>query len=316
MANNEDTIVMGNNNNVRPNNNSVPPRPQQQAKPNAALRPAQPRPTYQPVKGDDGQTWKRVALGGVAGIMFGTVGAVGATTAYYHFSGNGDEEVPVDSTDNGGDINLDIEIVDGGSDGGGQYTMGNGMQVAEVDQSLSFGEAFAAARAEVGPGGVFEWHGGVYGTYTADEWNSMSTAEHNQFAHLSQPVINEVASHHHHHTYDHVDVVHTNTHVVQPGDIAPEDDVVVHDDWETDDDVEIVGIDDSLDGTDGNDVFVVDTDGGIDVEPIGGDDGDIALLSDDGGLMNDDLLTDASLPGVDNDGIPDYTNDAAGDVLV
>lgn len=52
------------------------------------------------------------------------------------------------------------------------------IQVAEgVEDSMSFSQAFAAARAEVGPGGAFEWHGNVYGTYTADEWNGMSPAE-------------------------------------------------------------------------------------------------------------------------------------------
>ncbi|MCH5225427.1 MAG: hypothetical protein J1D77_05475 [Muribaculaceae bacterium] len=52
------------------------------------------------------------------------------------------------------------------------------IQVAEgVEDSMSFSQAFAAARSEVGPGGAFEWHGNVYGTYSADEWNAMSPAE-------------------------------------------------------------------------------------------------------------------------------------------
>lgn len=52
------------------------------------------------------------------------------------------------------------------------------IQIAEgVEDSMNFSQAFAAARAEVGPGGAFEWHGNVYGTYTADEWNAMSPAE-------------------------------------------------------------------------------------------------------------------------------------------
>lgn len=50
-----------------------------------------------------------------------------------------------------------------------------------VNDDMSFGEAFAAARAEVGAGGVFEWHGGLYGTYTANEWNSMSAAQKAEF---------------------------------------------------------------------------------------------------------------------------------------
>lgn len=39
-----------------------------------------------------------------------------------------------------------------------------------VNDEMSFNEAFAAARADVGAGGVFEWRGGYYGTYYKDEW--------------------------------------------------------------------------------------------------------------------------------------------------
>lgn len=57
------------------------------------------------------------------------------------------------------------------------------MQVATaVNDDMSFGEAFAAARAEVGPGGCFEWHGQLYGTYTADEWNNMSAEERAEYS--------------------------------------------------------------------------------------------------------------------------------------
>ena len=50
-----------------------------------------------------------------------------------------------------------------------------------VDDSMSFNEAFAAARFEVGAGGVFEWQGDTYNTYYKEEWNSMSQDEQNQF---------------------------------------------------------------------------------------------------------------------------------------
>lgn len=49
--------------------------------------------------------------------------------------------------------------------------------VAHVDDGVSFSEAFAAARAQVGAGGVFEWHGKLYGTYYETEWESMSQEE-------------------------------------------------------------------------------------------------------------------------------------------
>lgn len=50
-----------------------------------------------------------------------------------------------------------------------------------VTDSMSFSQAFAAARAEVGAGGAFEWHGNVYSTYYVNEWNSMSRAEQHAF---------------------------------------------------------------------------------------------------------------------------------------
>lgn len=52
-----------------------------------------------------------------------------------------------------------------------------GLRVAHVDDDKSFAEAFADARAQVGPGGVFEWHGKVYGTFYKDEWDQMSAEE-------------------------------------------------------------------------------------------------------------------------------------------
>ncbi len=56
-----------------------------------------------------------------------------------------------------------------------------GVGVAHVDDNMSFGEAFAAARQQVGAPGVFEWHGRIYGTYYAEEWNAMSVAERGEF---------------------------------------------------------------------------------------------------------------------------------------
>lgn len=50
-----------------------------------------------------------------------------------------------------------------------------------INDEMSFGEAFASARAEIGPGGAFVWHGTVYGTYTADEWNNMSISERSEY---------------------------------------------------------------------------------------------------------------------------------------
>ena len=50
-----------------------------------------------------------------------------------------------------------------------------------VDDSMSFSQAFAAARHELGAGGVFMWHGHTYGTYYANEWNAMSDDAKEQY---------------------------------------------------------------------------------------------------------------------------------------
>lgn len=59
----------------------------------------------------------------------------------------------------------------------------DGVAVSQnVNDEMSFNDAFAAARAELGAGAVFEWRGNVYGTYFADEWESMSVEEKLEFA--------------------------------------------------------------------------------------------------------------------------------------
>jgi nucleotide-binding universal stress UspA family protein len=49
------------------------------------------------------------------------------------------------------------------------------------NDDMDFGEAFGAARAEVGPGGFFEWHGNTYNTYYKEEWESLSPDERDEF---------------------------------------------------------------------------------------------------------------------------------------
>jgi hypothetical protein len=50
-----------------------------------------------------------------------------------------------------------------------------------INNEMSFNEAFATAREEVGPGGIFEWRGETYGTYYKDEWDSLSNEEIEQY---------------------------------------------------------------------------------------------------------------------------------------
>ena len=61
------------------------------------------------------------------------------------------------------------------------YDVYEQVNVVDINDDMSFAEAFAQARAELGPGGAFEWRGGVFGTYLREEWNSMSHSEQQEF---------------------------------------------------------------------------------------------------------------------------------------
>ena len=149
--------------------------------------------------------------------------------------------------------------------------MGHDMDVAfGVDDSMSFNEAFAAARREVGPGGLFVWHGNTYGTYYANEWNAMSPADHDQYW---------------------ADVYHT-THSIENGEYDPEPDPVEPDpnvgsdnlyatidvDGDGNEDLAIVDV-----NGDGNPDVIIDTDGDgqLDTILIEGN-GDNVVLNGDG----------------------------------
>ena len=109
--------------------------------------------------------WHTVTIGGVAGIVFGAVAsgfkADAATT---------EQDLP-EGDEGEDDVNQhDEPVVDGGV-----------TEAASVNDDMSFSEAFASARAEVGPGGVFEWRGNLYGTYYATEWDNMTVEEKNEY---------------------------------------------------------------------------------------------------------------------------------------
>lgn len=130
--------------------------------------------------------WKTVTIGGATGVFLGAAAMYAADA----FAGNAS-----DAAANG------TETVEG-----------TDIHIAVVDQDLTFGEAFAAARAQVGAGGVFEWHGGVYGTYYATEWSQMSPAEQSQFSQQAMGLQGEATTQHTTTHHDHVDTAHHDTH--------------------------------------------------------------------------------------------------------
>lgn len=101
------------------------------------------------------KTWKPVTIGGFTGILMGA-GAM-------HISQSVASAASVDE----------------------------GEQMPELKplDELSFREAFDTARAEMGPGGVFRWHGNLYNTYTADEWQAMSDERKEELAQEVDPEV-------------------------------------------------------------------------------------------------------------------------------
>lgn len=100
--------------------------------------------------------------------------------------------------------------------------------VLTTSPSVSFEEAFAHARAELGAGGIFEWQGKLYNTYFESEWEAMPQAEKQQFVAGSVAKMNQPSN-----TSSELlaDNEHMNT-------ITPVDEVELDDE----DDVRILGV--------------------------------------------------------------------------
>ncbi|MBQ8867546.1 MAG: hypothetical protein IJ013_07490 [Bacteroidaceae bacterium] len=194
-----------------------------------------------------------------------------------------------------------------------------GVKVAQVDDDASFSEAFADARAQVGPGGVFEWRGHVYNTYYESEWENMSPAERAEY----QSKIDYSA------VTDGSDATANVQTTASQTEIAPNAQMV--DSQPENTEVKVLGVEVMTDA-EGNQATVagleidgqaaimvdVDNDGMMDV---------IAVDEDGNGQLTENEVYDASelnistqdlmaqVPGnetymAQNDGMPDYMNDA------
>lgn len=204
----------------------------------------------------------RPAAAGVgAGILLGSAVSMGFTTLPDEFgSANADEVAGTvhDHTPSWSDGNLDI--------------------ASSVSEEMSFSQAFAAARAELGPGGVFEWHGNVYATYTAEEWDNMSDEERNEFN-------------------DHFSWNHNSASVEDSSEnesVVLDDDAV--DSQEESDDQEEVGTED-----DQEDVHEEPGDDESDPLSANGSDEEVELVADEDIVSSDDNITDVEILGVVHD---------------
>lgn len=277
-------------------------------------------------------TIRKAATGMGAGILLGSIAAFGFSSTANAATGETVED---------GDAN----------NGGGNHNpawANDSVDIAtSVSDDMSFSQAFAAARAEVGPGGAFEWHGNVYGTYTAEEWENMTPEERDEYN-------NHFSWNQHHSTSDttggelteesveetiedsveeHAEQAEELIEVgsVEPEDIATDaaphsaDDVVVSVVDDTPE-VEILGVVHDVESganigemiVDGQEVILIDVDGGGTFDYMAAD------LNNDGQITQDEFL-DISAENIpmnhfdnsfnedamfaSNDGETDYIND-------
>ncbi len=203
--------------------------------------------------------WKEVAIGGISGIALGTAGTLFASS------------IPLEASAE----NVDSENVNAET----EPTNTTAQMATHVTDSMSFSDAFNAAREEVGAGGVFEWHGNLYSTYTAAEWNNMDAAARNEFAdsiHWDGPSHEYVASNHSHSSSHSTHSTHTDTtetHSASAGNNGNTTQTQTPDkEEEATPDVEIIGVEhanidgehDSIIGTaniNGQAVYFIDVDG-------------------------------------------------------
>lgn len=130
-----------------------------------------------------GKKKKDMKASSAAGIGAAAGAVLGVLTPKLVFpnpTDGGDEGTEQLEVENQVDENDELNEVD--APNLSEHLTGHDMDVAHgVDDSMSFNQAFAAARHEVGPGGLFVWHGNTYGTYYANEWNAMSPEDKDQY---------------------------------------------------------------------------------------------------------------------------------------
>ena len=149
----------------------------------------------------------------------------------------------------------------------------------EPVKEISFNEAFAAARSEMGPGGVFEWNGKLYNTYYSEEWSAMSDEEKAEF---QRSIYNDEEAE--------TPMPYDN---VEPEVVPEQEEVSVYAEYDAEHDVYA-----GKATFEGKDVILVDLDG-----DAGEFDVALADVNDDGIITHDEIidLTGGELPATELD---------------
>ena len=142
-------------------------------------------------KGKGGSESGRIVALGALGVVAGVAGAAGIHAMVQR----NPPEPPVEPVNHSTEDPVTGHDQAGSGSHGHSYSA-NSSQVSDIEapslsevafatspnDAMSFNEAFASARSEVGPHGVFEWRGQYYGTYYASEWNHLPESYREQFS--------------------------------------------------------------------------------------------------------------------------------------
>lgn len=117
----------------------------------------------------------RISKGAAAGIGAGAaaVGAAAAAIPFFAYGGHSNDNTENPTVDNPDDVQNSAGQPSDNAEP--HVPVASDLPVATcVNDDMTPDEAFAAARAEVGPGGIYYYHGHAQGTYYESEWNNMS----------------------------------------------------------------------------------------------------------------------------------------------
>ena len=188
-----------------------------------------------------------------------------------------------------------------------------GIRYAHVDAD-NFSDAFAQARQQVGPGGVFEYDGRLYGTYYADEWNNMTAQERADY----QSRVNYSSSMTSNHESS-LEVIPADAEMISAEPVDSEIRVLGVEAVEAEDG-QIMNV--ALVECDGDSALLVDVDNNGSIDVLIHDDNSDGQIQEseihdvsDAGLEIADLLQTQAVQDGDvfyasNDDMPDYINDA------
>lgn len=264
--------------------------------------------------------WQDVLVGGVPGIVIGAAGVMVATSFKSESAHNSDSAENGNNTADSETENVTVTSA---------LVHETAPLAMSVNDQMSFNEAYAAARAEVGPGGVFMWHGNAYSTYSHDEWASMTPEQKADYsASLTSAMSHQVESH--------TEEDHHESNDIHPTDFESDHSVTSEPSGDVDIRVQEVGFVETPDGdeafvavaqVEGHDALFIDQDidGIVDYLLVDiNDDNDLQeqeiLEISEAGLTDVELVTantlDTTMPDDDLYAMgPDYTNDADIDSL-